>query len=145
MHPSRYYSSGIILLSHPRTINSPRFWGNLKLLDSRNVIMMTSYVFRFPGVVKKPCLIRRVMFGLCTIENIIAEWRFWAKMFYFEHRAVSRKRQEVCSLCILLVGGNGGYEEVATYHFKCTQQGIQHETRQHIGKVSLFYLPNVDI
>ena len=51
----------------------------------------------------------------------------------------------LCSICVLLVGENGGYEEVATNRFKCTQQGIQHETRQHIDKLSSFCLRNVDI
>ena len=82
---------------------STLFWGNLKLLDSRNV--MTSYVVDFPGVVKNPCLMRTAMFVLYTIEIITQEWRFWATIFYFEHRAVSRKRPEVCSLGVLLAGG----------------------------------------
>ena len=117
---------------------STLFWGNLKLLDSRNV--MTSCVFDFAGLVKMPCLMRTAMFVLYTIEIIMQEWRFWATIFDFEHRAVSRKRPEVCSLGVLLVGGNGGYEQVATNRFKkCTQQGIQHETRQYWqGKFILF-------
>ena len=41
------------------------------------------------------------MFVLCTIEIITLEIDF----FYFEQRAVSRKRPEVCSLGVLLVGG----------------------------------------
>ena len=76
---------------HPCTINSPRLWGNLKLLDSRNVI--TSYVFESGGVIKKPCLMRRAMFILCSIKIIMAKRLFWVKMFDFEHMVVSRKCQ----------------------------------------------------
>ena len=53
------------------------------------------------------------MFVLCTIEIITLEIDF----FYFEHKPVSRKRPEVSSLGVLLIGGNGGYEEVATNCF----------------------------
>ena len=41
------------------------------------------------------------------------------------------KAVHVQHLCIIS-RGNGGYEELATNRFKCTQQGIQHETRQHV-------------
>ena len=45
----------------------------------------------------------------------------------------------------LLWAHGGDYEEVTTNRFKCTQQGVQHKTRQQIDKVSSFYLQNVDI
>ena len=44
-----------------------------------------------------------LMFVLCTIKIVMPEWQFWATIFYFGHRAVSRK-QCTCSICVLLVG-----------------------------------------
>ena len=84
------------------------------------------------------------MFVLYTIEIIMQEWRFWATIFDFEHRAVSRKRPEVCSLGVLLVGGNGMNKspQIASKNALNKEYNMRQD---NIDKVSSFCLQNVDI
>ena len=85
------------------TISSPHFRGNLKPLDSRNI--MASYVFEFARVIKKPCLTRISMFVLCTNEKNNAGTTILSKdVCGLEKASGSVQRLCIIKVLISLVG-----------------------------------------